>query len=491
MSVLTVSSLDAESSSLLTTRDIAEPFAIIASPLSALGGFSGEVCVGTFLRQVQALSAALPDHQYVVNLCDNRYLFTVLFCAAILRGQTNLLPPNKKEQTQALLKERYGDVYVGHDWLVDKGVAEALPCFDLRTVTLPIEGQGDGIIDGIVSPSIPSNHLAAISFTSGSTGDSAPNHKTWKTIVESSTINARHMLASCDGMLYQLATVPPQHMWGLETSVLLPLFNALCVMDARPLFPQDISDALSCLPAPRMLVSAPVHLRALCASGLGFPHVSLTLCATSPLSAELALEVEQLFSGRDGDKEQGATLREVYGCSEVGSMAIRRAALNEDWLLFTGIQLEQNSDGGSIAKTAYLPAPVVLQDRIRLSPSGRFRLDGRDSDMVDIAGKRGSLLELNKVLLNYPGIIDGVIFLPETKKAGAFSRLAALVVLSAPASTQDLKTYLAQYFDNAFIPRPIINVPSLPREENGKLPRQRLLAFYQARLFDVPKGSKQ
>src|SRR5690606_22508015 len=92
--------------------------------------------------------------------------------------------------------------------------------------------------------------------------------------------------------LFLLATVPGQHMWGLETSVLLPMFANICVSDGRPLYPMDIKAALDKLTAPRMLVSTPVHLRALAMSGISFPPVTRVLCATAPLDKALAARTE-------------------------------------------------------------------------------------------------------------------------------------------------------------------------------------------------------
>ncbi|MGH1439461.1 MAG: AMP-binding protein [Cellvibrionaceae bacterium] len=474
----------------LLTRDADDAIANITQDLPLLGGFQGQVRSAEFLLQVNRIAEQLPDYGYVINLCDNRYLFTLLFCAALVRGQTSLLPPNKKELTQTRLNERYGNVYIAHDWSCLDGIAADIPLFKLSDLEPLLNDGGDDNRNNVhyEPPLIPLDHLAAISFTSGSTGDSKPNEKSWRTVVESSKINASHMLAGyreSDSTLHQLATVPPQHMWGLETSVFFPLFESVCVSDAKPLFPQDIADLLKCLPAPRMLVSAPVHLRALCASQLNFPVVNLVLCATSPLSDTLALEVEALLSQSETKMPSSVNvseLREVYGCSEVGSMAIRNTAMQADWQLFTGISLSENDGGATLAATEYLPEPVVLQDRIQVLPSGGFKLAGRDSDMVDMAGKRGSLLELNKMLLSFPGIIDGVIFIPEPqKKLGrAAKRLAAMVVLPDNVGTLELKSYLSKHVDDAFIPRPIIAVSALPREENGKLTAKRLNEHYQA-----------
>ena len=59
---------------------------------------AGTITRGEFLADVVQFAATLPPHRYAVNLCDNRYLFTVAFAAVLLRGQTNLLPPNHTPQ---------------------------------------------------------------------------------------------------------------------------------------------------------------------------------------------------------------------------------------------------------------------------------------------------------------------------------------------------------------------------------------------------------
>jgi len=71
--------------------------------------------------------------------------------------------------------------------------------------------------------------------------------------------------------------VPPQHMYGTETSVLLPLLAGMAVHSARPLFATDVAVALSEVPEPRVLVTTPVHLRTLLASKQSFPKVAVVV----------------------------------------------------------------------------------------------------------------------------------------------------------------------------------------------------------------------
>lgn len=446
-------------------------------PLAALGNQIGPVRCADFIGQALRLAEQLPNGKFAINLCENRYLFTLAFCAAIIKQQTTLLPQNRAEATQTHLFEQYAGAYVLHDGAAV--TAADLPFININTLNLAGAPCRD-------IPFINADFLAAIAFTSGSTGQPKANLKPWRTLVESSLINARFILPAGDQCYSVLATVPAQHMWGLETSVLLPLFSNLCVVDSRLLFPQDIQQALTALPEPRLLISTPVHLRAMVLSGLPMPPVEHILCATAPLSTHLAGEVEALFQGE---------LAEVFGCSEVGSMACRRTAEQEVWQLFDGLCFtpfdshSDNGDGdraykagqiceGGTMSAAHLPCSQTLTDRIEWLGEKAFRLLGRSDDMIEIAGKRGSVQEMNKLLLSAPGVTDGVVFMPEPDLSHQkITRPVALVV--APTKTKaDLVMHFAKHLDPVFIPRPLLLVESLPREENGKLPRGKLLAFF-------------
>ena len=92
-----------------------------------------------------------------------------------------------------------------------------------------------------------------------------------------------------------LGTVPAQHMYGLESSLLLALQNGLALVAERPFYPADIRAQLAALPRPRCLVTTPVHLRTLLAEAVGVPPVDFVLCATAPLAPQLASEAEARF----------------------------------------------------------------------------------------------------------------------------------------------------------------------------------------------------
>jgi acyl-coenzyme A synthetase/AMP-(fatty) acid ligase len=132
-------------------------------------------------------------------------------------------------------------------------------------------------------------------------------------------------------------------------------------------------------------------------------------------------------------------------------------------------------DDVTTVRAAHLPGEIPIGDRIELFDDGRFRLLGRDADMIKIGGRRGSLSDIAARISTLRGVVDQVVFMPG---GGETARPAALVV--APGrSAFELRQELAHLLDAVFVPRPLRIVDALPRNELGKLPRERLLALLQ------------
>jgi acyl-coenzyme A synthetase/AMP-(fatty) acid ligase len=107
-------------------------------------------------------------------------------------------------------------------------------------------------------------------------------------------------------------------------------------------------------------------------------------------------------------------------------------------------------------------------------PSREFMLRGRNSDLLEIAGKRASLGDLTCRLLAIPGVTDAIVFQLDADANGV-GRLAALAVAHGVRKAEILAGLRAAV-DPVFLPRPLRLVTALPRNHAGKLPRSALLA---------------
>ncbi|MBO9717247.1 MAG: acyl-CoA synthetase [Pseudoxanthomonas sp.] len=419
-------------------------------------GSGGAVTLGDFLAQARTLAAALPESRHVVHLAEDRYRFLLGFCAAALRGQVALLPPSGAPGTVAEILQAHagGGAY---------------------RLELPEPLPRAAIVDADAGiPHVAAAGLAAIGYTSGSTGRPQAHAKTWAAFAAGTAQNLAALADLWGGAQPQVvATVPPQHMYGMEFSVLLPLLGGAAVHAGRPLLPADVARALEQADGTRLLVTTPVHLRALLRSGVALPPLAGIVSATAPLPRELAAEAEDRF---------GAEVREVFGSTETCVFARRRSAREDLWTPLPGVRLASQPDG-TLVHAPHLPAPVALADLVEVEADGRFRLCGRQADLLEIAGKRASLGDLTRRLLAVPGVEDGVVLQLEPDRPGGVGRIAALAV--APRlSAEDITTALRGSVDPVFLPRRVRLLPRLPRNETGKLRRDALLA-----LLDEPHSS--
>lgn len=401
----------------------------------------------------RALAGRLPQGAHVVPLCEDRARYLALLCATALRGQVPLLPAAPVPEVIAGLRRRYRDTTVLADVAGRHPEAWPLPAASGAAVGEPVAVDGDA--------------PAVIGFTSGTTGEPTPNAKTWASFAISNRQNIEVLqpLWETHGRADIVATVPSQHMYGMEMTALLPLLGPLAVHAAHPFFPADVALALEQALAPRLLVTTPVHLRALLASDVALPALAGITSATAPLPRELALAAEDRY---------GCPLIEFFGSTETCIFASRRSAVEETWAPMSGVRLVPGEDGTDV-HAAQLAAPVRLADLVQVEGDGRFRLLGRTADLLEIAGKRASLADLTRLLLAIPGVDDAAVLQLDHADAAGVRRIAALVVAPSlsPASILDA---LRGAIDPVFLPRPLVRLEALPRNATGKLARADALA---------------
>ena len=407
------------------------------------------IMAAQFVGEVAALAAGLPPGRHVLNLCRDRYRFAVAFAASIVSARVSLLPPTHTPEMVRQMLARAPDCFCIADHDVDIG---AMPVFRYPELAA---APRDRI------PEVDAAQVVAEVFTSGSTGTPLPHPKRWGRLVDNVRAEAARLGVGPGHAL--VGTVPPQHMYGLESTVLMPLQSGAAFHAGHPFYPADVAAALAELPRPRGLVTTPYHLRALLEAETALPGADLLVSATAPLSATVAAEAETRF---------GAALFEIYGCTETGQLASRRPALDAAWQTLGTVCLRRDGES-AWAEGGHVERPTRLGDVVELADEDgrRFLLHGRHADLVNIAGKRTSLAYLNHQLHAIPGVRDGVFVLP-ADEAGTnpegVRRLSALVVapdLTPAALMQALRARI----DPLFLPRPLVFVDALPRNTTGKL----------------------
>lgn len=422
---------------LISHRNGSDPFAYYQGRL---------VTAQEYLEDVYALARVLPLGKHVLNVCTNRYRFLVGFGASIISNVTSLLPSSITSETLNQLRAFAPDYFViaDHETSIHPG-----------EYTDPSNLIGMGVRNAFNVPEIDENQVIAYVFTSGSTGVPIPHEKSWGSLAKNVCVALKALEIRPGTSI--VGTTPSQHMYGFESNVLLCLLGRVRLFDDKPFFPADVAQALEAISSPRYLVTAPYHLEILLEAGVRLPRIDRILCATSPLSQDLAQRAEAAM-----DSE----LLEIFGSTETGQIATRRTSQTDEWTLLGDIKISNNSEGFT-ASGEHLQAPVTLTDMIEISGQRSFRLIGRSKDMVNIAGKRTSLGYLNSILKKIPGINDGVFFFPTTA-ISSHQRLA-LAYTSTNITPLTLQKELRRYIDPVFLPRPMLRVDEIPRNQTGKV----------------------
>jgi len=418
------------------------------------------VLVEQFLTDVAYLAAALPAGKHVLNVCRDRYHFAVGFAAAMVSNKVSLLPPTHTPEMVQQLQAFAADVFCLHD---NKECDIALPKFSFPVTPENTSKPHASQTPLSEIPLIDTRQLAAIVFTSGSTGTPLPHKKSWGSLVRNVQAQAEQLGLDTDTDYTILGTIPPQHMYGFESTVLLALQSGNALSNEQPFYPADIAGALTDIAGEVILVSTPLHLRLLLDAEIELPKLAMVLSATAPLSNALAHKVEASLK---------TSLIEIYGSTETGQIATRHTTKTEEWRLFPNVRLIAR-DARFWADGGHIEVAVPLNDVIEPLDHERFLLQGRMQDIINIAGKRSSLANLNHHLNSISGVIDGAFFMPDELSHDHVTRLCACVVAPKLTAAQILNE-LRIRIDPVFLPRPLLFVESLPRNSTGKLPRNAL-----------------
>jgi acyl-coenzyme A synthetase/AMP-(fatty) acid ligase len=302
-----------------------------------------------------------------------------------------------------------------------------------------------------------------ILFTGGSTDTPEGWTKTPRNMFGEARYQAAALGISRDDIF--LSTVPPNHIYGLLFSVLVPFVSSARVLKEIYAFPREILRAAEDYRA-TILVSVPVHYRVLNTDALKRHKLRMALSSAGVLAREDAL----FFRERTG-----LDVVEVYGSTETGGIATRRGIPDgESWRPMDPVAWKIR-EGRLCVSSTFLSPTLPRDDGFFMTadcvdPDGdhHFMLRGRADDIVKIGGKRVNLSAVQAKLKQIPGVRDAVVVAIPAGK-GRQNELAALVAtyLDAP----QVKRHLARVSEAYAVPRRVVVVSDIPMTPAGKYAR--------------------
>jgi acyl-coenzyme A synthetase/AMP-(fatty) acid ligase len=390
----------------------------------------------------------------ILCLCTTNKAVTTACVLASLTGSFQMILPYSF--SAHALAEMYDAT--GFDFAITDHPEEMPEGVDVIT---PLPAAMENIKPELIrNPDEPFLHL----FTGGSTGKPKVWSKSPRNLLAESFYLKKKFAISAKDIV--LSTVPPYHIYGLLFTILAPFLAHARVLPDIYTFPQEIISTINKHKA-SVLVSVPIHYRALKVDNLSVPSLKLAFSSSGALDRS-----DSLYFYR----KTGLGITEIYGSTETGGIAARN--INEhteswkpadvvSWKL-TGSRLAVKSDFTSKEMERDAEGFCLTGDEAREDKENRFVLLGRADGIVKVAGKRVDLLDVQDKIKTLSTVSDAIVVSLPTEK-GRESVIAAVV--ACDLTETHLRKLLMDMLEPYAVPRRVKIVSSIARTTTGKIDR--------------------
>jgi len=216
------------------------------------------------------------------------------------------------------------------------------------------------------------------------------------------------------------------------------------------------------------------------------PKLRVCISAGAPLPIATAKKFRDKFA---------LPIHSFYGASECGGICYDREAKNEIEgfvgspmkdvdleMIEPGAETSQVRVRSAAVGNGYFPDVdeeklgngVFVPDDLLARHGSGFKIVGRISDVINVAGKKVNPAEIEERLLHFPGVRQAVAF---GRPAGAGLRneeVAACVVANIDLRENELMEFCRTALSGWQVPKRIFIVDSIPTNERGKISRREL-----------------
>ncbi|HMF49250.1 MAG TPA: class I adenylate-forming enzyme family protein [Candidatus Saccharimonadales bacterium] len=214
------------------------------------------------------------------------------------------------------------------------------------------------------------------------------------------------------------------------------------------------------------------------------PKLRLCISAGAPLATAVAKQFRQKF---------GLPIHSFYGASECGGICYDRVGQNEEdgfvGQAIEGVAIEMVDPDAPASRIRVRSAAVgdgyfpesdeaklggglfVPDDLLNKTANG-FRIVGRTSDVINVAGKKVNPAEVEAHLIRFSGVRQAVVF----GRASILrnEEVAACVVASPGVNEVELLEVCRRELSGWQVPKRVFIVDAIPVTERGKISRREL-----------------
>src|SRR5437773_7281532 len=333
-------------------------------------------------------------------------------------------------------------------------------------------------------PNWQGNNPALLKLTSGTTA--APR---------AIRFGSEQLLADCNQICdtmgisdvdLNFGVIPISHSYGFS-NLLTPLIaRGVPMVLSRDRMPRAVLVDLATTNA-TIFPGMPLFYQAFCEMEdvPALPKLRLCISAGAPLAVTVARQFRQKFK---------IPIHSFYGASECGGICYDRDGTNElEGFVgppMKGVDLEMINPTTSASQIfvrsdavgdgyfpesdeAKLSGGCFVPDDLLSRTANGFRIVGRVSDLINVAGKKVNPEEVEAHLLRCSGVRQAVVF--GRASARRNEEVAACVVASPGLSEVDLLEFCRGRLSSWQVPKRIFIVDSIPVNERGKISRRELV----------------
>ena len=309
---------------------------------------------------------------------------------------------------------------------------------------------------------------------------------------------SEQLLADCENICETMGisqrdsnfgVIPISHSYGFS-NLLTPLIaRGVSLALSNDRIPRAVIDGLAATGA-TVFPGMPVFYQSFCEMSEAPSLQGLWLCISA--GAPLPPETAQAFC-----EKFGREIHSFYGASECGGICYAREAQPVPGFVgeaMSGVEIEQidPDEPASLIRVrsravaaGYFPEPdedklghgVFVPDDLLEKTQGGYRIAGRSSDLINVAGKKVHPAEVEAEILRCQGVRAAVVFGRESERRN--EEIAACVVAKG-LSERELLAHCRARLSSWQVPRRIYFVEAIPVNERGKTSRRELARRYPA-----------
>ena len=389
---------------------------------------------------------------------EDAYRFIVVTVAGfILKKNVNVLNNNSPKYVETILDDSM--IYISD---TNKSVIDLDEMFKSSCNDKWFDLLKEAIIDENINVNF---------YTSGSTGYPKLIKKTLKQF-EAEAIKIVNQFTDEIKDSVFLYTVPHYHSYGFVFAVLVPYMLELKSLNNRINYLETINNFSEYEKI--TIVTTPAFLKRIDKSSLKIKSKWYLFSSTGLLDKKVNDLCREVF---------GVDATEIYGSTEAGAMAYRRRSENELWTRLSVVQLKVDEHGSIECCSGYTGDNVWIHvgDVVNMKNENEFELIGREDSIVKIEGKRISVQQIDRQILQDKHFKDSYTIYCKSDKR---EYVVSFIVLNNNERNIDhmkryVMEYLKGYFETVVLPKKIYFIDKIPRSEIGKIDRNALDAIMQ------------